>query len=109
MHTTLGEHLLAFVPFVSDLVHDVVAYHHERWDGSGYPWGLSGRAIPLAARIFAVADAFDAITNDRPYRKARPVATGVAEVERGAGSQFDPAIVSAFVPLACQIGTDLSP
>jgi PAS domain S-box-containing protein len=109
MHTTLGEHLLAFVPFVSDLVHDVVAYHHERWDGSGYPWGLSGSAIPLAARIFAVADAFDAITNDRPYRKARPVATAVGEVERGAGSQFDPAVVSAFVPLARRCGIDLSP
>jgi PAS domain S-box-containing protein len=109
MHTTLGEHLLAFVPFVSDLVHDVVAYHHERWDGSGYPWGLSGTAIPLAARIFAVADAFDAITNDRPYRKARPVATAVAEVERGAGSQFDPAVVSAFLPLACRFGSDASP
>ena len=108
IHTTLGEHLLAFIPFVSDLAHDVVAYHHERWDGSGYPWGLSGGAIPLAARIFAVADAFDAITNDRPYRKARPVETAVAEVERGAGSQFDPAVVAAFVPLACQFGVDPS-
>ncbi|MGH3129125.1 MAG: HD domain-containing phosphohydrolase [Gaiellaceae bacterium] len=109
MHTTLGEHLLASVPFVSDLAHDVVAYHHERWDGSGYPWGLRGQAIPLAARIFAVADAFDAITNDRPYRKARPLAAAVGEIERGAGSQFDPAVVSAFVPLACQFGSDVSP
>ena len=109
MHTTLGEHLLAFIPFVSDLAHDVVAYHHERWDGSGYPWGLRGTAIPLAARIFAVADAFDAMTNDRPYRKARPVSTAVAEVKRGAGSQFDPAVVSAFVPLACQFAIDRSP
>jgi ribonuclease P protein subunit RPR2 len=108
IHTTLGEHLLALIPFVSDLAHDVVAYHHERWDGSGYPLGLSGGAIPLAARIFAVADAFDAITNDRPYRKARPVETAVAEVERGAGSQFDPAVVSAFVPLACRFGVDPS-
>ena len=95
MHTTLGEHLLAFVPFVSDLAHDVVAYHHERWDGAGYPWGLRGSAIPLAARIFAVADAFDAITNDRPYRKARPVEAAIAEIQRGAGSQFDPAVVTA--------------
>jgi HD-GYP domain-containing protein (c-di-GMP phosphodiesterase class II) len=89
-------------------VHDVVAYHHERWDGSGYPWGLHGQSIPLAARIFAVADAFDAITNDRPYRKARPVAAAVAEIERGAGSQLDPAVVAAFVPLVCQFGIDLS-
>jgi PAS domain S-box-containing protein len=105
MHTTLGEHLLAFIPFVSDVAHDVVAYHHERWDGSGYPWGLRGEAIPLAARIFAVADAFDAITNDRPYRRARPRAMAVAAIERGAGSQFDPAVVSKFVPIACRLET----
>jgi HD-GYP domain-containing protein (c-di-GMP phosphodiesterase class II) len=109
MHTTLGEHLIASIPFVSGLAHDVVAYHHERWDGSGYPRGLHGHAIPLAARIFAVADAFDAITHDRPYRKARPAAVAVAEIERGAGSQFDPAVVSAFVPLACRFGVDLAP
>ncbi len=100
MHTTLGEHLLTFIPFRSDLVHDVVAYHHEHWDGHGYPWGLRGEAIPLAARIFAVADAFDAITNNRPYRKARPVAAAIAEIEREAGTQFDPAVVEAFLPLA---------
>src|SRR5919106_919553 len=94
MHTTLGEHLLAFIPFVSDLAHDVVAYHHERWDGTGYPWGLSGKAIPLVARIFAVADAFDAITNDRPYRRARPVTAAIEEIEKGAGTQFDPTVVS---------------
>jgi len=100
MHTTLGEHLLSFIPFLSDLAHDVVAYHHERWDGAGYPWGLRGKAIPLAARIFAVADAFDALTNDRPYRRARSVAAAITEIQDAAGSQFDPAVVAAFVPLA---------
>ena len=100
MHTTLGEHLLSFIPFLSDLAHDVVAYHHERWDGAGYPWGLRGPAIPLAARIFAVADAFDALTNDRPYRRAQSVDAAIAEIQGAAGSQFDPAIVAAFVPLA---------
>jgi HD-GYP domain-containing protein (c-di-GMP phosphodiesterase class II) len=100
MHTTLGEHLLSFIPFLSDLAHDVVAYHHERWDGTGYPWGLRGPAIPLAARIFAIADAFDALSNDRPYRRARSVGAAIAEIRGAAGSQFDPAIVAAFVPLA---------
>jgi HD-GYP domain-containing protein (c-di-GMP phosphodiesterase class II) len=66
---------------------------------------VASRSISPA---FAVADAFDAITNNRPC-KARPVAAAVAEIERGAGSQFDPAVVSAFVPLACQLESDLSP
>jgi PAS domain S-box-containing protein len=105
MHTALGEHLLSYVPFVSDLAHEVVAYHHERWDGTGYPWGLRGDAIPLGARIFAVADAFDAITNDRPYRKARPVSTAIAEIRRAVGSQFDPAVVDAFVRIAGRLAT----
>ena len=97
MHTTLGEHLISYIPFLSDVVHDVVAFHHERWDGTGYPWGLCGEAIPLAARIFAVVDAFDAMTNDRPYREACPVEEALAELERCAGSQFDPAIVTVFL------------
>ena len=106
MHTTLGEHLLSFVPFLSDLARDVVAYHHERWDGSGYPWGLRGEAIPLPARVFAVADAFDAITSDRPYRKARSIATAISEIQRGAGSEFDPSVVKAFLPIARRLEAD---
>jgi PAS domain S-box-containing protein len=102
MHTALGEDLLSCIPFLSDLVHDVVAYHHERWDGTGYPWGLGGEDIPLAARIFAVADAFDAITNDRPYRKARSVCVAIAEIRRAAGSQFDPTVVEAFETMASE-------
>jgi PAS domain S-box-containing protein len=100
MHPTLGEHLLSFIPFLSDLVHDVVAYHHERWDGNGYPWGLRHEETPLAARIFAVVDAFDAITHDRPYRRARPTADAITEIQRGAGTQFDAAVVAAFLPMA---------
>ena len=73
--------------------------HHERWDGQGYPRGLAGTAIPLAGRIVAVADAYDAITNDRPYRQARTSQQAVEEIVRHRGTQFDPAVVDALVRL----------
>lgn len=90
--------------FVRDLVFlgpalDVVLSHHERWDGAGYPNGLAGEAIPLAARIFAVADTYDAITSDRPYRPARSHRQAVAELARVAGTQLDPRLVDAFLAL----------
>jgi HD-GYP domain-containing protein (c-di-GMP phosphodiesterase class II) len=75
---------------------NIVRHHHERWDGKGYPDGLKGEAIPLGARIIAVADAFDAMTSDRPYRKALSFSTAMQEVTRNAGTQFDPQIVEAF-------------
>jgi putative two-component system response regulator len=71
--------------------------HHERWDGTGYPNRLAGEAIPLVGRIVAVADVFDALTNDRPYKSAWPVEQAIAELARGAGSQFDPQVVAAFL------------
>jgi putative nucleotidyltransferase with HDIG domain len=74
-----------------------VLYHHERWDGNGYPWGKAGEEIPLEARVLAIADAFDAMTSDRPYRRALTHEQAVAEVERCAGSQFDPEIASVFL------------
>jgi HD-GYP domain-containing protein (c-di-GMP phosphodiesterase class II) len=74
-----------------------VLYHHERWDGEGYPERLSGTAVPRPARILAVADAFDAMTTTRPYREALPVCAAVAEVGRCAGSQFDPDVTGAFL------------
>jgi putative nucleotidyltransferase with HDIG domain len=80
-----------------------VLYHHERWDGGGYPAGLAGESIPVDARILAVADSFDAMTSVRPYRGPRPIADALEELERCAGSQFDPAIVSAFIA-ACLAG-----
>ncbi|HEX3454340.1 MAG TPA: HD-GYP domain-containing protein [Gaiellaceae bacterium] len=73
-----------------------VLYHHERWDGSGYPVGVEGEAIPAEARVLAVVDSFDAMTSDRPYRRAMTEQLAVAELERCAGSQFDPDVVRVF-------------
>ena len=100
MHPTLGEHLVSGIPHLSGIAREVIAYHHERWDGSGYPWGYAGERIPLPARIFAVADAFDAITSARPYQAALPVETAIREIRAHSGRQFDPAIVDAFIPIA---------
>ncbi len=69
---------------------------HERWDGRGYPDGLSGNAIPLGARVISVCDAFDAMVADRPYQKSMPVDDAIAELRRCAGTQFDPDVVDAF-------------
>jgi putative nucleotidyltransferase with HDIG domain len=74
-----------------------VRHHHERWDGCGYPTGCAGEEIPAEARVLAVVDAFDAMTSDRPYRRALPALRAIAELERCAGSQFDPEIVNIFV------------
>jgi putative nucleotidyltransferase with HDIG domain len=75
----------------------IVLHHHERWDGKGYPYGLSGEEIPLGARIFAIADTLDAMTSDRPYRKALSFAQAREEIERCAGAQFDPELVKVFL------------
>ncbi len=102
-HAILGEKLISQIPYLGGVAREVVAAHHERWDGTGYPRGLSGEEIPLGARIFAVVDAFDAMTNDRPYRQAMPVELALAEIARVAGMQFDPAAALAFVPLALEL------
>lgn len=99
-HTTLGANIVDRIPHLSGIARDVVASHHEAWNGEGYPDGLRGEEIPLVARIFAVIDSFDAMTNDRPYRRARAVSEALAEIERCAGTQFDPQIARAFVTLA---------
>jgi ribonuclease P protein subunit RPR2 len=94
-HPEEGVAMLAHVPFL-DRALDVVRHHHERWDGGGYPSGLKGDEIPLWARIFAVVDALDAMTAERPYRAARPYDAALAEIRRHAGTQFDPAVVDAL-------------
>jgi HD-GYP domain-containing protein (c-di-GMP phosphodiesterase class II) len=81
-----------------------VLHHHERLDGSGYPYGLVGGQIPESARVVAVADAFDAMTSTRSYRRARPVGAALEELERCAGSQFDPRMVTALVQALARDG-----
>jgi response regulator RpfG family c-di-GMP phosphodiesterase len=95
-HAVLGEQMLGDVAFLRGEGLKVVRHHHERWDGGGYPDGLVGTDIPLGARIFAVADALDAMTSDRPYRRARDWNYAGAEIIENAKRQFDPYVVEAF-------------
>jgi ribonuclease P protein subunit RPR2 len=94
-HPVIGSEILRDVDFLGD-GKLVVRHHHERWDGDGYPDRLSGEEIPLAARVFAVADALDALTTDRPYRRATRFSRARDEIRSHAGSQFDPDVVAAF-------------
>jgi ribonuclease P protein subunit RPR2 len=100
-HPEVGAQIVRPIPFLAGAV-PVILHHHERFDGSGYPDGLRGADIPLEARIFAVADAFDAMTSDRPYREARPPGHALDEIRAGAGTQFDPEVVEVFVALVEQ-------
>jgi HD-GYP domain-containing protein (c-di-GMP phosphodiesterase class II) len=98
-HTILGERIVKGIPYLSGLATDVVAFHHERWDGDGYPYRLVGEKIPLAARIFSVVDAWDAMTTDRPYRRAMPIERAIGQIRTGAGTHFDPELAEAFLAL----------
>jgi len=102
-HPALGERIVGEVPYLDGTAREIVGSHHERWDGAGYPRGLTAGAIPLPARIFAVVDAYDAITNDRPYRPGRPAPAALKELTAGAGSQFDPHVVQEFVALLAEL------
>lgn len=99
-HTTIGAQILSgsSVPTLV-MAAEIALCHHERWDGSGYPHGLAGEEIPMAARIVAVADFFDALAHDRPYRRAWPVPEIIAELRRQAGRQFDANVVTAFLDM----------
>lgn len=99
-HPELGERLVASVRALLGPAVAVIRSHHEHWDGGGYPDGLRGEEIPLAARVFAICDAFDAMTSDRPYRRALPIEVAIDQIEQGSGSQFDPQMVDAFGQLA---------
>ena len=94
-HPLHGQQILRGIEFLEGAAR-VVAQHHEKWDGSGYPLGLKAEEIDVCARIFSVADAFDAITSNRVYREGRPYEAAVAELDEWAGKQFDPTVVEAF-------------
>lgn len=97
-HPVVGRRLIERIPFLRGAV-PIVHHHHEKWDGTGYPLGLRGAAIPLGARIFAVADALDAMTVDRPYSKAISYEQARNEIQRCAGTHFDPHVVTTFLSI----------
>ena len=94
-HPAIGAEIVRGIEFLEEAT-KVVRSHHERWDGTGYPDGLRGEGIPIAARVFAVADVLDALTTDRPYRPAMSLAEARRMIVAGSGTQFDPAVVCAF-------------
>jgi len=94
-HSACGAQLLHQMKMPEQLI-PLVYHHHERWDGSGYPDGIAGNAMPLGARIIALSDAFDAMTSHRPYQPQRTLAQALAEIERCAGTQFDPFLSKHF-------------
>lgn len=106
LHTLDGEEMLNRIGGVLEQAGVVVRSHHERWDGSGYPDGLRGEQIPIASRVITACDAFNAMTTDRPYRAAMPLADAVAELRAEAGRQFDPEVVEALVAIVEGWGDD---
>jgi len=105
-HCTRGYHMLRKIPFLAGAA-EIVLCHQEYFDGNGYPNGLRGREIPVGARIFAVADTLDAITSDRPYRKARGFDAAREEILRCSGTQFDPAVVEVFLKIPNELWQEL--
>ena len=97
-HTFIGSDILSHSPIFNNII-PIVKYHHEKYDGSGYPEGLKGEEIPLLTRIVSVADSFDAMSSDRVYRKALPLEIVKLEMANGAGSQFDPQITNIFLDI----------
>jgi HD-GYP domain-containing protein (c-di-GMP phosphodiesterase class II) len=97
-HPEIGCRIAQNTPELGPIA-EYILYHHERWDGKGYPQGLKGEEIPLLCRLLAVADAYDAMTSDRLYRKAFPKETAIAELRNNAGTQFDPEIVELFLEI----------
>ena len=105
-HCTRGYHMLRKIPFLSGAA-EIVFSHQEHYDGSGYPSRLRGTEIPIGARIFAVADTLDAITSDRPYRKANSFDAAREEILRCSGMQFDPSVVEVFLKIPSELWLEL--
>ena len=97
-HSDVGDRILKPL-FLFDQERNIILHHHERWDGKGYPEGLSGTDIPFLARILAVADSFDAMTSNRPYRPAMEMSIAIEELKKNRNLQFDGNIVDAFLKL----------
>jgi len=95
-HPRLGANIVGNIPNLVPCV-STILYHHERWDGGGYPDGLKGEEIPIEARILAIADSFEAMTSPRPYRPALSIEEVIKELRQGAGFQFDPSLVEVFI------------
>ena len=106
-HPKIGARLLLRVTALREAI-PYVLYHHERWDGTGYPSGKAGEEIPVEARVLAIADAFDAMTSDRPYRSALTREEALAEVDRCAGTQFDPRIARVFLEVFGETEAELA-
>lgn len=107
-HPIWGYEVLRHISFLEPAL-DIPLYHHERWNGSGYPYGLRGEDIPLPARIFAVVDVWDALTSHRPYRPAMTPQEARRIIAKGAGTLFDPRVVEAFLALLEEEGLAPSP
>jgi HD-GYP domain-containing protein (c-di-GMP phosphodiesterase class II) len=101
-HPEIGYRIAVSSPELAPIA-DLILSHHERWDGRGYPRGLEGENIPLLARILTIADAYDAMTEDRVYRNAMTKEDAIAEIKRNSGEQFDPVIVESFMKVVRQI------
>lgn len=105
IHLYQGDRLISGISFLKE-VGEIVRHHHERWDGTGYPDGLAGEKIPRSSRVLMIADAFDAMTTDRAYRKAMSISEAVEELKNNAGTQFDPHLVHIFIKKCIKLSED---
>jgi len=106
-HVAIGAEILSGIEFPFPVV-PIVKCHHENWDGTGYPAGLRGEEIPLAARILTVVDCFDAVTSERPYRRALSTVEAFAILRARRGTMYDPRVVDAFIALQPQLAATIS-